>query len=192
MNRAIARIDGNATSRQAGNRYSQNNRSRVAAQLEAKARAGLVPQDPHAQHLARRASAAGYTSISERAVPVPRVGVGTRGLSLPPVAFIPHRRTREEIAAAHAHYERPLAPRGPPMRSNEDRKEELALRNQFFGKLPEQVLEEGRAKGRTAEREERREGAHGVEGKSVDELRNAIEDEVAEVRAPPFCSWRCS
>ena len=91
MQRALARIGGDDKTRQTGNDFSRANRSRVQAMLEAKAAQGFVPQDPHEQHLARKKKAAGYTTISQRGVNVPRVGVHGRPLPAPPIAYVPHR-----------------------------------------------------------------------------------------------------
>ena len=134
MMRAMARIDGDDAARRKGNQFSQSNRSRIQAQLEAKAAQGLVPADPHAQHLSRKAQAANYTTISQRGINVPRVGLRSMGPRPPPIAYVPHRPTQEEIAMTHNNYERPLAPLGVPTRSSDERKDELATKNQFFGK----------------------------------------------------------
>lgn len=181
MDRAIARISGNDTARQTGNQYSQTNRSRITAQLAAKASQGLVPQDPHAQHLARKAKMANYTSITERGISVPRVGVRTMGPMPPPVLFVPHRQTYDEIAEAQHNFERPKAPPGVPTRSSDEKREELATRNAFFGKTPEEVLAEKDG----APRHGRRSGqgsapAGGAAKSEEEELRAQIADEVAE------------
>lgn len=181
MMRAIARIDGDDKARRVGNRYSQTNRSRVQAELEAKAAQGLVPQDPHALHLARKAQAANYKSISERAIPVPRVGVVTSGARLPPVAFIPHRPTRDEIAAANGGFERPLAPPGKPTKSSDERKDELAMRNQFYGRTPEEVLAQAASSSAAAAVPRRRPNKAPAKADET-ELRNKIADEIAEAR----------
>lgn len=176
MTRALARLNGDDPGRRLGNQYSQANRGRVQAMLEAKAAQGLVPQDPHEQHLARKQRAAGYTTISQRAVNVPRVGVHARPPPPPPVAYVPHRRTRDEIADATGGFERERAPPGVPTRSSDERKDELAMRNQFHGRTAEEVLamsgppKERRAPAKKEESEE-------------EELRGKIADEVAERQA---------
>eukprot|EP00966_Prymnesium_polylepis_P257245 5942591-Prymnesium_polylepis.1 len=112
MMRAMARISGDDSARRTGNRYSQGNRTRVQKMLEEKAAQGLMPQDPHTQHLARKAKAANYTTISERGINVPRVGVRTMGPMPPAVLFVPHRKTHDEILEENDHFERPQAPPG--------------------------------------------------------------------------------
>ena len=115
----------------------------------------------------QRKMAAGYTSVSERAVRVPRVGVGARPERPAPIEFVPHRKLEEDIREEWDDFETPQAPPGRPTRSNDERKDELALKNQFYGRTPQQVLANAPKKQAPA-------------APPAPNLREQIEDEVAE------------
>ena len=60
----------------------------------------------------------------------------------PLVAYIPHRKGVDEIRQENDNFERPQAPPGRPYKSSDEKKDELALRNQFYGKTPQEMLKE--------------------------------------------------
>jgi len=168
MLRAMARLNGDdAKTRDIGNTYSNKNRVKAAARQKEAAALGLTPLDPLEQHELQRKMAAGYTKVSERAVPVPRVGHGPPRPEFHAVDFIPRRKAEEDIRDEFNHFETPQAPPGRPVRSNDDVKDELALRNQFNGRTPQEMLAAAPKK------------AAPPQPKSPS-LRQQIEDEVAE------------
>lgn len=167
MRRALARISGDDASRKLGNSFSQTNRARTQQRLDRKAAIGLVPLDPKEQHDLQRAKDAGYTTISQRGVNVPRVGVRAAPQMPPMVDFVPHRRTGEEIREANDNFEPPALPAYRPTRSGDERKDELATRQQFYGKTPQEILAEQPA-------------ARAPPRAPAPSLRNQIEDEIAE------------
>ena len=142
MLRAMARLNGDdAKSRDFGNRNSQVNRKKAVARQQEAAAMGLTPLDPHEQHQLQKKMEAGYTTISERAVRVPRVGVMAPRPRPAMIDIIVHRKPEEVIREENDDFERPQAPPGRPYRSVEDKKDELALRNQFNGQLPHELLQ---------------------------------------------------
>lgn len=145
MLRAMARLNGEGPGKSVGNKYSKTNQVKLKARAEEAAAMGLVPLDPLEQHELAKKTAAGYTTISERAVRVPKVGQRVYGERPAPVECLPHRRSEEEIRYAHNNFERPMAPPGRPTQSSDARKDELALRNQFNGKTPQEILAEKRS-----------------------------------------------
>ena len=168
MLRAMARLNGDEQrSRELGNGFSSVNRAKSQARAQQAKAMGLVPLDPKEQHEMQRKMAAGYTSVSERAVRVPRVGVGARPERPAPIEFVPHRKLEEDIREEWDDFETPQAPPGRPTRSNDERKDELALKNQFYGRTPQQVLANAPKKQAPA-------------APPAPNLREQIEDEVAE------------
>ena len=103
---------------------------------------GIVPMDPKDEETLRKKQANPYTTMSQRAVAVPRVGVHRGPERKPLVDCLPRRRAEEDIRANEGGFERPRAPAGKLGMSSDARKDELALKNQFFGKTPQQVLAE--------------------------------------------------
>ena len=79
MLRAMARLSGDDPGKRVGNSYSHHNRTKLKARAEEAAAMGLTPLDPLEQHELARKMEAGYTTISERAVRVPKVGQRTFG-----------------------------------------------------------------------------------------------------------------
>ena len=141
MLRAIARLNGDEQkARDTGNTFSEKNRCKAAARAKEAAALGLTPLDPLEQHELQRKIAAGYTKISERAVRVPRVGVPARRQRPAPIEFVPRRKGEDEIRYENDDFETPQAPPGAPVQSRDERKDELALKNQFYGRTPQQVL----------------------------------------------------
>ena len=128
---------------------------------------GLTAMDPLEQHEMQRRLAAGYTKVSERAVPVPRVGLGAPRPRAALIDIIPHRKAEEEIRQEFDNFATPSAPHGAPVRSRDDKKDELALRNQFYGKTPQEVLADAPPKPPPV-------------AAKPSSLRAQIEDEVAE------------
>ena len=133
---------------------------------------GLTPLDPLEQHELQRKLAAGYTIVSERAVPVPRVGLRAPMPRPAPIDYVPRRKGEEEIRWEFDNFETPQAPAGRPVRSNDERKDELALRNQFYGRTPQEVLASQPPPAKPKPKPT-------VEA-STSELRNQIAEEVAE------------
>jgi hypothetical protein len=170
MLRAMARLNGDdQKTKSLGNRYSSKNRARQAVQAKEAAAMGLSPLDPLEQHELQRKLNAGYKSMSERAVAVPRVG---RHMAPPRPALIdiiPRRKGEEEIRFEFDNFETPAAPAGVPTRSSDERKDELAIRNQFNGKTPQEILAEAPPKPSAASASAPKQT-----------LREQIEDEVAE------------
>ena len=142
MMRSLARINGGDAMKAAGNTYSQRNRGRTQARLEAMKAEGIVPMDPKDEETLRKKQANPYTTISQRAVAVPRVGVYRGPERKPLVDCLPHRRAEEDIRANEGGFERPRAPAGKPGMSSDAKKDQLAQKNQFFGKTPQEVLAE--------------------------------------------------
>ena len=140
MLRAMARLNGNETIKRTGNSYSQANRAKIKARADEAAALGLVPLDPKEQHELSRRLQAGYTSMSERAVTVPKVGRPALRERPTPVECVPHRRNEQDIRLAHDNFSRPSAPRYKPFESADDKKDALALRNQFNGRTPQEVI----------------------------------------------------
>ena len=176
MLRAMARLNGDdAKSRDFGNRNSQVNRKKSVARQKEAAAMGLTPLDPHEQHELQKKMDAGYTTISERGIRVPRVGVPAPRPRPAMIDIIVHRKSEEEIREEYDGFERPQAPPGRPVRSVEDKKDELALRNQFNGRLPHEVLGVAKAGGDAA-------GASSAPPPPprAPNLKEQIEDEVAE------------
>uniref|UniRef100_A0A7S4F5R9 Uncharacterized protein n=2 Tax=Chrysotila carterae TaxID=13221 RepID=A0A7S4F5R9_CHRCT len=89
----------------------------------------------------------------------------------PPIAFVPHRRTRGEIREEHNNFERDRPPAYVPTKSSDERKAELALRNEFHGKTPQEVA--AAQAGPPKPRQPRAVA-------TTQQLRNQIVDEVAE------------
>jgi len=180
MNRALARLNGGDEAvKKLGIAYSDVNRAKIAAQRAAHAAAGVIPLEPWQQDLLKRRTHSVPKSVSERAVPVPRVGVGRRYEPPPPIAFVPHRKTADEVRLEHNGYKRDKAPRCAPTRSADERKDELAMRRQFAGKTPEEIARETVESGRP------RRGAADVppaltEEEQIARMRDDIADEIAE------------
>lgn len=139
MRRALARISGDDPAHRVGMEYTNQNRRKMAAATLKKQERGEIPILPKEEHEANRR--ARYSSISERAIEVPRVGLPARRRAAPPVAYIPHRRGHEEIRHANNNFERDPLPMYRPTPSSDERKDELAARNQFHGKSPEEILQ---------------------------------------------------
>ena len=78
----------------------------------------------------------------------------------------------DEIRQEFDNFERPSAPAGRPYRSSDDKKDELALRNQFYGKTPQEILSEGPRPHRPAA------AASAVSDEQ--QLHNQIVDEIAD------------
>jgi len=188
MLRALARLNGDdQKSRDRGNSFSQTNRTRQAARAREAAAMGLTPLDPLEQHELARKMAAGYTSISERAVRVPKVGGPAPRPRFAPVDCIPRRKGEETIRQENDDFERPAAPPGRPVKSSDERKDELALRNQFNGRSPQELLAAhgGIQQSKHPQRRPRgmQQGGAASAGASAappSQLRGQIEDEVAE------------
>ena len=141
MLRAMAKLNGDdQKTRDIGNRFSQKNTTKQLARAKEAKAMGLTPLAPQEQHELQKKLAAGYTSISERAVNVPRVGVRARPQRPAAIDLAPRRRLEAEIRAENDNFETPQALPGVPTRSSDDKKDELALRNQFYGKTPQEVL----------------------------------------------------
>ena len=186
MKRALARIDGDGASRRAGNAFSRTNRSRIQSRLDSFG-STFSATKPLEEQKAKQAAANPYTTMSQRAVRVPRVGMGARHAPPPPVAFVPHRPTRAEIAARTGSDGRPVLeevqlPVYVPTQSAEERKEELALRNQFKGRTPEEIVAAQRTapqlfpRGRGSAQPD----SPGTERRSYQVLHDQIADEIAE------------
>ena len=112
MLRAMARLNGDEQkSRGLGNRYSQKNVAKQRARAQEAAAMGLSAMDPLEQHELQRKLAAGYTKVSERAVPVPRVGLGARRQRPALIDIIPHRKAEDEIREEFDNLRRGRAPR---------------------------------------------------------------------------------
>jgi len=173
MLRAMARLNGDDPGKKVGNSYSQRNQEKLKARANEAAALGLAPLDPKEQHDLARKMEAGYTTISERAVRVPKVGQRVYRERPTPVECLPHRRTEQDIRYANDNFERPSAPAHRPTQSSEDKKDELALRNQFNGRTPQEMLAEKCARQPPLEAMPKREAS----------LREQIQDEVAERQA---------
>eukprot|EP00316_Scyphosphaera_apsteinii_P013293 CAMPEP_0119305294 /NCGR_PEP_ID=MMETSP1333-20130426/6327_1 /TAXON_ID=418940 /ORGANISM="Scyphosphaera apsteinii, Strain RCC1455" /LENGTH=216 /DNA_ID=CAMNT_0007308355 /DNA_START=126 /DNA_END=776 /DNA_ORIENTATION=- len=174
MARALSRLGGNETSRRVGQHYSQANRERVQSRLEADASQGIVPLRPDEQEAMHKRNNSKYKTNSERGINVPRVGQAPRYEPPPLVAFVPHRRTGEEIREANDNFEPAPLPPYVPTRSNEERKDELARKNEWHGKTPEEL-----AAMKSVSLRRSRPSASTSETTEV-ELRSQIADEVAE------------
>lgn len=83
------------------------------------------------------------------------------------VDFVPHRRTGDEIREANDNFEPVAPPLYRPTKSSDERKDELATRNQFYGKTPQEILADAPA-------------ARPVAKGPAPSLRHQIEDEIAE------------
>jgi len=174
MRRAMQRLNGDDQAWKLGNNYSQQNRARTQARLNAMKAEGIVPMKPRDEETMRKkqeASAKAPRTISERAIRVPRVGV-MAPQRRPLVDCLPRRRGEVEIRANEGNFARPTAPRGPIVRSSDSRKDELALRNQFYGKTPQEILSEGPRPHRPAA------AASAVSDEQ--QLHNQIVDEIAD------------
>ena len=184
MLRAMARLNGEDPAKKAGNSFSQTNRTKLKARADEAKAMGLVPLDPLEQHELARKMEANYTTISERAVRVPKVGQRTFGERPAPVECVPHRRSEEDIRYAENNFERPSAPKHRPTKSSDDKKDELALRNQFNGKTPQEILSEGGAAGAVNRRRPKPSSmTPAAEAAPPSTLRAQIQDEVAERQA---------
>ena len=177
MLRAMARLNGDEQkSRNLGNNFSQANRKVAAARQKEAASLGLTPLDPLEQHELQRKLAASQrapTKTSDRGVRVPRVGMGRGRPQFAPIDFVARRKGEEEIRQEFDDFETPQAPPGAAVRSRDEVKDELALRNQFFGKTPQEVLRE-------APRQPTDATASAAAAPRPTTLRQQIEDEVAE------------
>ena len=173
MLRTLARINGDTAGRTAGNDYSQHNRARTQRRLDEMRDQGIVPMCPKDEEKLRKQEAKPYTTISQRAVRVPRVGIAAAPERKPLVDCLPHRRAEDEIRAAEHDFARPRAPAGAAYASSDAKKDELAMRNQFFGKTPQEILAEGPP----------RPSKQAPAGPTLSEeqtLHNQIADEIAE------------
>ena len=181
MLRAMQRLNGDNAGKCAGNSFSATNRTKIKAQSEQAASMGLVPLDPHEQHEMHRKMEAGYTTISQRAVRVPRVGQGDRQLRArpAPIEYISHRKSEEEIRYETHNFAQPQAPVGHVVASSDEKREELAKRFEFNGRLPAEIVADGRA---PLGKPRRPAGGGSVGGGSSEhsELRVQIETEVQE------------
>ena len=171
MLRAMARLNGDDPAKKVGNSFSRSNRLRIAARSQEAAALGLVPLDPKEQHELNRKMQAGYTKISERGIRVPKVGQRAMPQRPAPVECLVHRRTEEEIRYANDNFEVPQAPPGVPTKSSDEKKDELALRHQFNGRTPQEII-----------------AAHGGPRSKLSPprertLREQITDEIAGIRA---------
>ena len=124
MRRAMQRLNGDDQAWKVGNNYSQQNRARTQARLNAMKAEGIVPMKPRDEETMRKkqeASAKAPRTISERAIRVPRVGV-MAPQRRPLVDCLPRRRGEVEIRANEGNFARPTAPRGAIVRSSDSRK----------------------------------------------------------------------
>ena len=124
MRRAMQRLNGDDQAWKVGNNYSQQNRARTQARLNAMKAEGIVPMKPRDEETMRKkqeASAKAPRTISERAIRVPRVGVMVPQRR-PLVDCLPRRRGEVEIRANEGNFARPTAPRGAIVRSSDSRK----------------------------------------------------------------------
>ena len=124
MRRAMQRLNGDDQAWKVGNNYSQQNRARTQARLNAMKAEGIVPMKPLDEETMRKkqeANAKAPRTISERAIRVPRVGV-MAPQRRPLVDCLPRRRGEEEIRANEGNFARPAAPRGAIVRSSDSRK----------------------------------------------------------------------
>lgn len=175
MRRAMQRLNGDDQQRKVGNSYSQQNRARTQARLNAMKAEGIVPMRPRDEETMRKkqeANAKAPRTISERAIRVPRVGVTPAPQRRPLVDCLPKRRGEVEIRTNEGNYVRPAAPPGAIVRSSDSRKDELALRNQFYGKTPQEILSEDPRPRRPA-------AAASAESDEL-QLHNQIVDEIAD------------
>ena len=168
MLRAMARLNGEDPGRKAGESFSNTNRAKLKVRQEQAAALGLVPLDPKEQHDLHRKMEAGYTSISERAVRVPKVGRRAPGPRPAPIEYVPHRKAEDVIRWENDDFEREQAPMGRPTESSDEKKDELALRNQFYGKTPQEIIAESPGPRLAPQKA------------SSTSLKGQIEDEVAE------------
>ena len=187
MLRAMARLNRDSDKAKAlGNTFSGTNRAKQAARAKEAKEMGLTPMDPLEQHELQRKMNAGYTKISERGVRVPKVGRGDAHLRPRPamIDYIPRRRGEEDIREEFDNFEIPQAPPGAPFQSSDEKKDELAERNQFAIELPG-----GGTKGRTAKEvlatapkptEEDMRAAAEATARADRPLRDQIADEIAE------------
>lgn len=184
MQKALQRLNGgDDASKRLGTAYSNVNRSKIAAKQAAEADAGVVKLEPWQEDMLRRKTHSVPTSVLDRAVRVPKVGVGPRRAPPPPIAFVPHRKTGEELRQEHGEYARPMAPPGVPVRSSDEKKDELARANQMAGMSMEEMTRQRKAESIAADR---RVGAGGAaaaplsEKEQVAKLRADIADEIAD------------
>ena len=94
MRRAMQRLNGDDQAWKVGNNYSQQNRARTQARLNAMKAEGIVPMKPLDEETMRKkqeANTKAPRTISERAIRVPRVGV-MAPQRRPLVDCLPHRR----------------------------------------------------------------------------------------------------
>ena len=126
MQRAMQRLNGDDQQRKVGNSYSQQNRARTQARLNAMKAEGIVPMRPRDEETMRKkqeANAKAPRTISERAIRVPRVGVTPAPQRRPLVDCLPKRRGEVEIRTNEGNYVRPAAPPGAIVRSSDSRKD---------------------------------------------------------------------
>lgn len=124
MQRAMQRLNGDDQQRKVGNSYSQQNRARTQARLNAMKSEGIVPMKPRDEETMRKkqeADAKAPRTISERAIRVPRVGVTPAPQRRPLVDCLPKRRGEVEIRANEGNFVRPAAPPGAIVRSSDSR-----------------------------------------------------------------------
>lgn len=171
MLRAMARLNGDDAARRAGNSFSATNRVKLKARAEEATAMGLAPLDPHEQHELHRKMQAGYTTISQRAVRVPKVGQRQRSRDFAPIDFVSHRKSEDEIRHETNNFTLPQAPPGRLFESSDEKKDALALRNQFKGMTPQEILAEQRPPPKPKSADARASGST---------LRQQIEEEVAE------------
>ena len=124
MHRAMQRLNGDDQQRRVGNSFSQQNRARTQARLNAMKAEGIVPMKPHDEETMRKkqeANAKAPRTISERAIRVPRVGLGQAPQRRPLVDCLPKRRSEDEIRANEGNFVRAAAPPGAIVRSSDSR-----------------------------------------------------------------------
>ena len=140
MLRAMARLNGDEQkSRGLGNRYSQKNVAKQRARAQEAAAMGLSAMDPP--------SSTSCSASWQRATPRCRsarcrcrVGLGARRQRPALIDIIPHRKAEDEI---REEFDNLGDARRAPRRRRalaDDKKDELALRNQFYGRTPQEVL----------------------------------------------------
>ncbi len=174
MLRAMRALNGGDAERLAkGNSYSQVNRAKTQRMLDRHAAKGLVPLDPLEQHELRKKMESNYTTNSQRSVNVPRVGLRARPAPPAPIDVVPRRKGLEEIRHENADFEPPPLPLYRPARARDELKDELALRNQFNGRTPQEILAGGEASERRRPREPARPASPAT-------LRAQLADEIAE------------
>jgi len=175
MKRMLQRIGGDDTSKRAGNHYSSANRRATASRLASDAAMGKFPMRPDEEEALRKQRESKYKSNSQRGVNVPRP---VSNYEPPPrVAFVPHRKTGEQIREEHNNFERDACPRYVPTQSSDEKKDELALRNQYNGRTPKEIAAEAEALKRTAAA---REATVATPADTPAALRAQIADELVE------------